>query len=99
MPWAGLVVCDHGNSWLYKSASTCFKRYTLTTTQIWRMHWSVAVGATSRENDHSQEYLYAYQWDLGSNVKLPYRLMVFHYKGKCETFVVKTAPVTHFPSP
>ena len=44
------------------------QRYTLTTTQIWRLHWSVAVGATSRENGNSQEYLYAYQWDLGSIV-------------------------------
>ena len=36
------------------------QRYMLTRTQIWRMHWSVAVGATGTENDHSQEYLYAY---------------------------------------
>ena len=43
--------------------------YTLTTTQIWQMHWSLAVVATSRENDHSQEYIYTYIWDLGSSVK------------------------------
>ena len=43
---------------------------------------------------HSQEYLYAYQWGLGSNVKLPYRFKAFHYEGKCETFMVKTTPVT-----
>ena len=53
------------------------------------------MGTTSRENDHSQEYLYAYQWDLGSNVKLPYGLKIFHYEGNCEIFMVKTTPVTH----
>ena len=58
------------------------------------MHWSIAVGATSIENYHSQEYLYAYQWGLGSNVKLPYRFKALHYEGKCETFMVKTTPVT-----
>ena len=30
------------------------------------MHWSVALGTTSSENYHSQGYLYAYQWGLGS---------------------------------
>ena len=52
------------------------------------------MGATSRENDHSQEYLYVYQWDLGSNVKLPYWLKVFHCEGTCETFMVNHTPIT-----
>ena len=71
------------------------QRYTLTTTQLWRMHWSVVLDATSSENYHSQEYLYAYQWGLGYNVKLLYQFKAFHYEGKYETFMVKNTPVTH----
>ena len=56
------------------------QRYTLTT-QIWRMHLSVAVGATSRK----LSLLGISLWGLGSNVKLPYRFKAFHYEGKCET--------------
>ena len=51
------------------------------------------MGATGNENEHSQEYFYAYQW--GSNVKLPYPFKAFHYERKCETFMVKTTPVTN----
>ena len=58
------------------------------------MHLSVAVGTTSSENYYSQENLYAYPWGLGSDVKLPYRFKAFHYEGKCESFMVKTTPVT-----
>ena len=31
----------------------------------------------------------------GLHVKLPYRFKAFHYEGKCETFMVKTTPVTY----
>ena len=51
-------------------------------------------GATGYENYHSQEYLYAYQLDLGFNAKSPYRFKAFRIEGKC-----KTTPVTQSPSP
>ena len=80
------------------------QRYTLTTTQIWRMHWNTTGNEMFYSQEsiyayHSQESIYAYQWDLGSNAKLLYLYEAFHYEGKCETFMVKTTPVTHFPSP
>ena len=56
---------------------------------------NICMGATSSENYHSQKYLYAYQWGLGYNDKLLYQFKAFHYEGKCETFMVKTTPVTH----
>ena len=65
----------------------------------WQQHkYGECIGALQLRqqvgNYHSQEYLYAYQWGLGSNVKLPYRFKEFHYEGKCETIMVKTTPVT-----
>ena len=58
-----------------------------------------AWNTTGNEMFYSQESIYAYQWDLGSNAKLLYLYKAFHYEGKCETFMVKTTPVTHLPSP
>ena len=58
------------------------------------MHWNVATSATGNENDHSHESIYAYLWGLCSNAELPFRYKAFHCEGKCETFMVKTTPVT-----
>ena len=65
----------------------------------WQQHkYGECIGALQwaqqDENYHSQEYLYAYQWGLSPNVKLPYRFKAFHYEGKCETFMVKP-PLLH----